>query len=111
VKKIGQIEIDEIYVAVDRSGIQYIVPVQAKTGNDKHSAVQTKQDIACCTEKFPHWVCRAVSAQFCKNGVIALLELALDDNEIKIVQERYYLLVLSDTLTPDDIKACGTRPI
>ena len=30
VKGIGQIEIDEIYVCVDRAGRQFIVPVQAK---------------------------------------------------------------------------------
>ena len=32
VKGIGQIEIDEIYVGVDRHGCQFVIPVQAKGG-------------------------------------------------------------------------------
>ena len=45
---IGQIEIDELYVGVDRNGSQYVIPVQAKGGKDQLSPVQTKQDLACC---------------------------------------------------------------
>ena len=41
VKGIGQIEIDEVYVALDRRGIQYVIPVQAKGGKDQLSVVQT----------------------------------------------------------------------
>jgi len=59
-----QVEIDEIYVAVDRHGCQYVIPVQAKGGSDELASVQTKQDIRCCSEKFPALVCRAVSTQF-----------------------------------------------
>ena len=50
VKKIGQVEIDEIYVGIDSQGRQYVLPVQAKGGNDQLSVVQTKQDLACCRE-------------------------------------------------------------
>lgn len=39
VKNLGQIEIDEIYVGLDRHGRQFVVPVQAKGGNDKHGSV------------------------------------------------------------------------
>lgn len=38
---VGQIEIDEIYVGVDRHGRQFVVPVQAKGGSDQHGVVQT----------------------------------------------------------------------
>jgi hypothetical protein len=48
VKEIGQIEIDEIYVGIDKYGRQFVIPVQAKGGSDKHGVVQTQQDIACC---------------------------------------------------------------
>ena len=64
VSSIGQVEIDEIYVAVDRHGRQFVLPVQAKGGSDQLSVVQTKQDIACCAEKYPNLICRAISAQF-----------------------------------------------
>ena len=68
VKGIGQIEIDEMYVGVDSRGRQYVLPVQAKGGNDQLSVVQTKQDIACCAEKFPGLICRSISAQFMADG-------------------------------------------
>jgi hypothetical protein len=60
VKGLGQIEIDEVYTGVDRHGCQYIIPMQAKGGNDRLSKVQAKQDFACCAEKFPNLICRAV---------------------------------------------------
>ena len=52
VKDVGQIEIDEIYVGVDRHGRQFVVPVQAKGGSDKHGVVQTQQDVAFCVQVF-----------------------------------------------------------
>jgi len=103
VKGVGQIEIDEIYVAVDKCGVQYVIPVQAKTGNDRHSMVQTKQDIACCADKFPNLLCRAVSAQFARDGAIAMFELAMDENDLRVVQERHYRLVTADTVTAGDL--------
>ena len=41
---LGQVEIDEIYVAIDKRGCQYVLPVQAKGGNDRLSTVQTRRD-------------------------------------------------------------------
>ena len=35
VSDVGQLEIDEIYVGVDRQGRQYVMPVQAKGGSDR----------------------------------------------------------------------------
>jgi len=54
VKEVGQIEIDEIYVRVDQAGCHYVIPVQAKGGNDQLSVVQTKQDIFWCAQKYPN---------------------------------------------------------
>ena len=42
---VGQIEIDEVDVGVDKFGRQFVVPVQAKGGSDKHGVVQTQQDM------------------------------------------------------------------
>ncbi|MBB6134608.1 hypothetical protein HD842_002750 [Massilia aurea] len=103
VKKIGQIEIDEIYVGIDRNGRQYVIPVQAKGGNDKHGSVQTGQDIACCAEKFPNLICRAVSAQFMTRGRIAMFELMLNDDEIFVVSEKHYQLVPAQSITESDL--------
>jgi hypothetical protein len=101
VKGMGQIEIDEIYVGVNRNGAQYVIPVQAKGGSDKLSPVQTAQDIACCQAKFPELICRPVSAQFIdgKDGhVIALFELTVENGSALVVEERHYRLVPSDAI-------------
>ena len=103
VKGLGQIEIDEVYVGVDRHGCQYVIPVQAKGGNDQLSTVQAQQDIACCLEKFPELVCRAISAQFMDDSRIALFELCVDqDGLVKTVNERHYCLVPADQIDSND---------
>ncbi len=111
VKNVGQIEIDEIYVGVDRQGRQFVVPVQAKGGNDKHGVVQTQQDILCCAEKFPNLICRAVSAQFMSEERIALFELTVQDSEIKVVDERHYQLVQASSISADDLRQYATRTV
>lgn len=109
VRDIGQVEIDEIYVGIDKRGAQFVLPVQAKGGADQLSVVQAKQDIACCQEKFPHLQCRAISAQFISADLIALFELMLDDGMVKIVEEKHYRLVPGDQITADDLQAYARR--
>ena len=53
VKDLGQIEIDEIYVAVRNTGQQFVIPVQAKGGSDQIGAVQIAQDLALCRGSSP----------------------------------------------------------
>lgn len=65
----GQVETDEIYVGVDKRGVQYVIPVQAKGGKDKLSIVQIEQDIALCSAKFGDLVARPVACQFLHNDV------------------------------------------
>lgn len=100
---IGQIEVDEIYVGVDRAGRQYVIPVQAKGGGDMLGAVQTFQDLAFCHAKFPTLICRPISAQFMADDLIALFELTVENDEIKIVDEAHYRLVPSDQISADDL--------
>lgn len=109
VKDIGQIEIDEVYVGLDKYGRQFVIPVQAKGGNDKHGVVQTQQDIACCAEKFPTLICRAVSAQFMNDDKIALFELTVEEGDVKIVEERHYQLVLSSEILTSDLETYNSR--
>ena len=109
VKNIGQIEIDEIYVGVDKFGRQFVIPVQAKGGTDKHGVVQTHQDIACCAQKFPMLICRAISAQFMQGNKIALFELTVEGGEVKVVEERHYQLVASSEISPSDLAAYKNR--
>lgn len=109
VKSLGQIEIDEVYVGVNRKGQQFVIPVQAKGGADRLGSTQTGQDIACCKEKFPHLVCRPVSAQFMADGVIAMFELTVEREEIKVFEERHYRLVPSDQIVAEDLKLYSSR--
>lgn len=109
VTDIGQIEIDEIYVGLDKFGRQFVIPVQAKGGTDKHGVVQTQQDIACCAEKFSTLICRAISAQFMNDEKIALFELTVENGDIKVVEERHYQLVAASQITPADLKTYSSR--
>ncbi|MGC1186239.1 MAG: hypothetical protein WA871_02500 [Candidatus Acidiferrales bacterium] len=98
VKGMGQIEIDEIYVGLNRQGAHFVVPVQAKGGSDKLSPAQTTQDVACCKAKFPDLICRPVSAQFMADNVIALFEMTVERDRVLVVEERHYTLVPSDEI-------------
>lgn len=109
VRGMGQIEIDEIYVGLNRHGAQFVIPVQAKGGSDKLSPVQTKQDIACCKAKFSELVCRPVSAQFMSDDTIALFELTAEDGRVLIVEERHYRLVPSSQIDAETKRQYAER--
>jgi hypothetical protein len=99
VKGLGQIEIDEVYVGVNRNGQQFVIPVQAKGGSDQLAAVQTGQDIACCQEKYPG----------VPGNVIAMFELTLQRGEVKVVEERHYRLVPSSEIADEDLQLYSSR--
>lgn len=104
VKSIGQIEIDELYIGLDKQGCHYAIPVQAKGGKDQIGVVQTTQDIRFVEQRFPGMRCRAVAAQFMEEGIIALFELTLQGDEVKVVEERHYQLVPADRLDAEAIR-------
>jgi hypothetical protein len=105
VRSIGQIEIDELYIGIDTNGSHYVIPVQAKGGADQISIVQTQQDLAACAEKFPGIRCLAVSVQFLKEDVVAMFQLTIEDDEIKVVEERHYKLVPAEQLDKEAIRS------
>ena len=98
VSGIGQIEIDELYVGIDKRGCHYVIPVQAKGGKDQIGIVQTTQDIRFVEEKFPGMRYRAVSAQFMDDRVVAMFDLTLQEGEIRVAEERHYRLVPAKNL-------------
>lgn len=105
VEGMGQIEIDELYIGLDKRGCHYVIPVQAKGGKDQIGIVQTTQDIRFVEQKFPGMRCRAIAAQFMADELIALFELTLQDDEIRVVEERHYRLVPHDRLDRDAVRA------
>ncbi len=105
----GQVETDEIYVGIDRHGVQYVFPVQAKSRKDKLGIVQIEQDFAVCAEKFPELVCRAIAAQFMENDTIALFGFEDSNDGVSLVDEKHYRLVAPDEVTEDDLRAYRQR--
>ncbi len=109
VQEMGQVETDELYVGVDKKGIHYVFPVQAKGGTDKLSIVQIEQDFAVCARKFPSLLCRPVAAQFMKDSVIALFEFEQSDAGVSISSEKHYKLVPPDEVTESDLVSYRQR--
>jgi hypothetical protein len=101
---IGQVETDEIYIGIDKRGVHYVFPVQAKSGSGKIGTVQIRQDYAVCATKLPDLVCRPIAAQYANQGVIALLEFEQTDEGIRLSVEKHYKLVHPDELSADELR-------
>lgn len=110
VTDVGQVETDEIYVGIDKRGIHYVFPVQAKGGRDLLSIVQIAQDAAMCSEKFSGLVCRPIAAQFIGEDQIALFKFEPTAGLPALIAERHYRLVPNTSLTRDDLLAYQLRP-
>lgn len=93
VDDVGQLEIDEIYVGVDKFGAQYVLPVQAKGGSDKLSVVQIAQDAEFCAARFPSLIHRLIAVQFLEKDLIVMFELHRSGIEIRVLNEKHYRLV------------------
>ncbi len=107
----GQVEVDEIYIGVDKRGVHFVIPVQAKGHNDSLGIVQIEQDFALAASKFSTLKCKSVAAQFMNNGAIALFELEMNAEKIEIASEKHYRLVLSDQLSDEELANYANRPI
>lgn len=112
VPNIGQVETDEIYIGIDKRGVHYIIPVQAKGGNDKLGVVQIEQDFAMAAAKFKNLVCKPIAAQFMENGAIALFEFEQSlEGEIAISSEKHYRLVKPNELSVEELEQYKTRTL
>ena len=107
----SQAEIDEVYLGVDREGAHYVIPVEAKAGNERLGIIQIEQDFDICASKFPGIPVRAVGAHAMtkdQNGeeleIIALFEFALDGEIVEIRQEKHYRLVPHDDISDEDLR-------
>jgi hypothetical protein len=109
VEDLGQIETDEIYVGLDRSGAHYVLPVQAKGKSDRHNVVQIESDFAMCAEKFPGMIAKPVGAQFMEDGVIAMFEFESRADGVTISSEQHYRLVRPAELTLEEIDSYRRR--
>lgn len=104
VPNVGQVETDELYVGIDKLGRQFVFPVQAKGGSDEIGIVQIEQDILLCKHKYPELICRPIATQFIESNKIAIFEFTIDDNQIKKVNEKQYLLVGKGEISGAELK-------
>lgn len=109
VPEIGQVETDEIYIGIDKRGVHYVLPVQAKGRRDKVGIVQIEQDIMVCESKFANLICRPIAAQSFADDVIVLFEFEAEKNEIRIVSEKHYRLVKPKELSSEDLRSYQER--
>jgi len=105
VRHLGQVEVDELYVGIDNNGAHYIIPVQAKGGNDRLTIVQIAQDIALCAEKFPNLICRPIATQFTRDDIIVMYEFEANENESRMITEQHYSLVAPQELSEEELLA------
>ena len=106
VPEIGQIETDEVYVAVNNSGNQFVIPVQAKGGSDQIGIVQVMQDLALCRKAFPLLTPRPVAVQFVRDEtgeIIVMFELVEKEGELLVADEKQYRLVPARQIGEDDL--------
>ncbi len=109
----GQIEIDELYAGVDKRGVHYIVPAQAKGPKDKLGVIQTIQDVTYCQtkEEYKRLICRAVSSQTILDDelgeVIVMFELEFDGDEVTVAEEKHYCLVPGSSISDSDLARYG----
>ncbi|MFT3894953.1 MAG: hypothetical protein QM730_25280 [Anaerolineales bacterium] len=109
VPEMGQVETDEIYIGIDKRGVHYVLPIQAKGRKDKIGIVQIEQDVQVCESKFPDLVCRPIAAHSLNDEVIALFEFEYSENEIRIFSEKHYKLVKSKDLSLDELRSYQER--
>ena len=100
---IGQIEVDEIYIGIDREGAHYIIPIQAKNRGDSLSIVQIEQDYAMCNSRFPLLIAKPIGTQFVDDRTVAMFEFERSNEGIRVASERHYRLVEPEELSQDDI--------
>ena len=109
VPNMGQVETDEIYVGLDKKGIHYVFPVQAKGGSDKMNVVQIEQDFGVCAQKFPSLVCRPIGAQFIADGAIVLFEFEQTEAGVRVSSEKHYKLVPPEEISDVDLQTYRQR--
>lgn len=101
---VGQLEIDELYVGIDKRGAQYVFPVQAKGRKDRLGIVQIEQDIAACRSQFPKLICRPIGAFAMEHNSVAMFEFEMQNGDVLIAAERHYKLVPQEQLSEAELQ-------
>lgn len=109
VENVGQIEVDEIYMGLNKKGAHFVLPCQAKSPEDSFGIAQVLQDLALCSTRYPNATCLPIALQFKGENDVAVLRLSVNDDhnsdqlEFSVVEERHYRLVPRSEITVDDL--------
>jgi len=113
VSRIGQIEVDEIYIGVNKRGTHFVIPCQAKSPGDRFGIVQVLQDIELCKERYPAAICRPIAIQFTGENELAILELSVSKSKntlrLNVVDEKHYSLVSKDDISSQELIQIGNK--
>lgn len=105
---IGQVEVDEIYVGLNKRGTHYVLPCQAKSPGDRFGIVQVMQDIELCAQKYPIAICKPIALQFTGENSVALLEIAVREKDdilkLSTVDEKHYELVPRSQISEQELR-------
>lgn len=109
----GQIEVDELYVGIDRVGAHYVLPIEVKSASDMLGYNQIANMFELCSQRFPDLIARPMGAQFIDSETIALMEFQQRPLSIEIdkAEERHYRLVPADELPREVVEEYGRRAI
>ncbi len=97
----GKIEIDDLYIGVDRNGTKYIIPLAAKSASerDKLGWVQVSNLVRFARQFFPKLICKPVAAKPIDRDRIYLIKFTDEINyeEITIPEIKLYKLIRKNT--------------
>ena len=108
IKNIGQIEIDEVYLGINKRGSHFVIPCQAKSLGDRFGIVQVMQDVEFCEHRYPNAICKPIALQFLSEHEVAILALEVEESDdifhLSVVDERHYRLVGRNDITDEEIR-------
>ncbi len=112
---VGQIEVDEIYLGVNKRGAHFVIPCQAKSPGDRFGIVQVMQDMLLCRQKYPTAICRPIALQFQDENDVAILELSTSNDDdilrLNVVDEKHYRLSVRSEISAEDIQRPRDREL
>ena len=92
----GQIEVDDLYVGIDTDGNEHIIPLEAKSPDDRDKLgwIQVSNMVKFAKQNFPKLKCRPIAAKPAGTNKVYLIEFDNNPNseEISIVQVKLYKL-------------------
>ena len=104
IPKLGQIETGEIYVGFRNTPDKFVISARVMGGTDQLQAVQLQHDRAFCGHYFPNLNCRLIAVQFKRaHNRIVMYEVTVQNDEIKVVEERHFRLISASEITDDDL--------